>query len=163
MVTAREKTPILGSARPRAFWAPTQGIDGSGYLRSIDTMLSNLQPVVPLVSGGMFDLKSVFELHAAPSISVDSLSNASHSSLKFHSLRLYFSCLNEHCFREQLPAWKSLHFYGLSELPPAFAGYRFLLFSTLGLLAGGCCIAITDCQVVIAVSMVPICMFAAKV
>ncbi|XRB19090.1 hypothetical protein RI054_20g89360 [Pseudoscourfieldia marina] len=42
MVTAREKTPVLGSARPRAFWAPTRGIDGCGYLQSIDAMLSNL-------------------------------------------------------------------------------------------------------------------------
>ena len=42
MVTAREKTPIVRAARPRAFWAPSRGIDGAGYLSSIDAMLSDL-------------------------------------------------------------------------------------------------------------------------
>ena len=42
MATAREKDPRPGHSRPRPFWAIRDGIDGPGYLDSIDAMLEDL-------------------------------------------------------------------------------------------------------------------------
>ena len=42
MVTARDKSPVLGGGRPKAFWAPREGIAGVGYLDAVDTMLADL-------------------------------------------------------------------------------------------------------------------------
>ena len=45
MMTNREKNPTLGRSRPRAFWAPKDGIEGRGYLDTVDAMLNDLHRI----------------------------------------------------------------------------------------------------------------------